>query len=172
MGSHLLDVQQRGSSLIMFAGVCLLLVGLSLHDGVLGMSGGAPCGACDSMTPQHDGIKPQESDGHDLFFLKAAPARKDVYLTLEADTNENFKGFVIQARDAADTEKRIGNFTIDEEEGPARFMGCPGNERNSITHRNPDDKTLVNAIWTAPVGSLARFSSDTPLSRVMTHSGP
>merc|ERR1711994_694627 len=128
MGSHLLDVQPRGSSLIMFAGLCLFLVGLSLHGGVLGMSGGAPGGACDSMTPQHNGIKPQEEDGHDHYVLKAVPARRDVYLTLEAkDEDKKFKGFVIQARDATnDLDKRIGTFTIAE------------------------DKTLVNAIWTAP----------------------
>merc|ERR1711997_385172 len=152
MGSHLLDVQPRGSSLIMFAGLCLLLVGLSLHGGGLGMSGGAPGGACDSMTPQHNGIKPQEEDGHDHYVLKAVPARRDVYLTLEAkDTDKTFKGFVIQARDANDPDKRIGTFTIDEEEGPARFMGCSDDEpQNAITHRSPEDKTLVNAIWTAP----------------------
>merc|ERR1711997_1449438 len=126
MGSHLLDVQPRGSSLIMFAGLCLLLVGLSLHGGGLGMSGGAPGGACDSMTPQHNGIKPQEEDGHDHYVLKAVPARRDVYLTLEAtDTDKTFKGFVIQARDANEPQ-------------------------NAITHRSPEDKTLVNAIWTAP----------------------
>ena len=60
-----------------------------------------------------------------------------VNLSLDKTTDANFRGFIIQARDAE--ENPIGSFQFEDDS--VSQMTCGEGIHNSITHRNPDEKT-------------------------------
>ena len=64
-----------------------------------------------------------------------------VNLSLDKTTDANFRGFIIQARDAE--ENPIGSFQFEDDS--VSQMTCGEGIHNSITHRNPDEKTGMHA---------------------------
>lgn len=109
---------------------------------------GAPDQACKRMTPGH-GFDPQ--DGDPPVVLEMA-SQDDILpgghidLRLVSTEGSNFKGFIIQVRDASEDDSPIGNFETEE----ASYMTCGKGIHNSITHRNSNPKTSIKARWKAP----------------------
>merc|ERR1712029_553874 len=86
--------------------------------------GGAPEGACETFRPQHDGVEPQDLESAQFFLkFRSASARGKnlaklnkgvlpIKIRAEKDfSGEQFKGFLVQARNAAD-DKAVGAFVL------------------------------------------------------------
>ena len=75
-----------------------------------------------------------------------------VNLSLDKTTDANFRGFIIQARDAE--ENPIGSFQFEDDS--VSQMTCGEGIHNSITHRNPDEKTGMHA-YSYPNVNIPQF---------------
>ena len=122
---------------------------ISLIKQCLSFPNGAPEDACDTLTPGHRRFRPQLSvPPFKLWADKTTVEGGDrVRLTLAALGTTPFRGFIIQARDAAMQGIRVGFFRPAE---GLRTMNCGDGFRNSVTHNSSLDKRTVSVFWTAP----------------------
>ena len=112
---------------------------------------GAPDSACGRMEPGH-GFSPQEASSVPALLTvesnEVAPGN-GIKVRLEGKDGAQFKGFLIQARDASrvdEKDSQVGSFETEE----ASYMTCGRGIHNAITHRNSDLKAAVEAVWNAP----------------------
>jgi len=120
------------------------LLGYTAH----GFTIGAPDAACQAMTPGHSHT-PQT--GSPPALMKVLTSRlkpgETVDIELEGLDSTRFMGFIMQARDANNTELQIGSFVAGDE---AKYMTCGRGIHNSLTHRSSNAKEKVSARWRAP----------------------
>jgi len=108
---------------------------------------GAPDAACKRMTPGHgfDAVNQSpDPSGAPVKLTLNPPDGSDIVpgqtvsVSLEAQGEPGFKGFIIQARDEQDSQ--VGSFTIEGD--LVSHMTCGKGIHNSITHRNGEDKKI------------------------------
>ncbi|KAM4640909.1 putative ferric-chelate reductase 1 isoform 1-T2 [Discoglossus pictus] len=126
----------------------LLLFGCLIAH-VSGYRSGLISAACDTMEPNH-GFSPQTSVA--LYTVTASqsffsPGDK-ITVTLEGHS-VTFKGFLLQARSASGGNI-VGSFTVTESD--AQTLNCNG-EGSAVSHTNPNEKSSISAVWSAPDGS-------------------
>jgi len=129
-------------------GSLLAVLGGLLIRSSLAYNIGAPDSACSAMLPGHShppktGTPPAEMTANATW---VAPGRT-VNLALTGVDNTQFKGFVMQARDAANPNNQVGSFIASDE---AKYMTCGRGIHNSLTHRSSAAKDKVTATWLAP----------------------
>merc|ERR1712130_280275 len=111
----------------------------------MGTSQGAPEAACESMTPQH-GVSPQTTDSPYNVKVSATFVKPGGTVDVTI-SGSKFKGFLLQAQDSADG-KLVGSFASGVE--GSKYLGCPGLDRATVTHTNPNEKETITFKWTAP----------------------
>merc|ERR1712110_355025 len=100
------------------------------------------------MQPGH-GFEPQSGEPPARLILEkttVAPGQP-VHIRIEAEEGEEFKGFIVQARDATDPDKQIGSFGGSED---VKYVNCGGGVSNSVTHTSSDPKESVEVSWIPP----------------------
>merc|ERR1712080_125359 len=131
-----------------------VLILVFVIQSIYALPSGAPNGACNHMKPAHDPFEPESPDNSAAIVkLITSPAEgsaiqpgQTVSVSLEAQGDQGFKGFIIQARDENDNQ--VGTWSF---EGNAiREMTCNNVEGNSITHKNSKEKKEIKAKWQAP----------------------
>ncbi|KAG1668403.1 putative ferric-chelate reductase 1 [Nymphon striatum] len=114
---------------------------------------GAPTSVCDSMLPDHNN-EPQSVQSP--FLVNAIYENGQVKVNV-GDGATNFKGILIEARDATDKTKIIdGTFSFDSSQ-QVKTLNCKSGTKNAVTHASRDLKSKVDVIWTPPNG----FSGNT-----------
>ncbi|KAH3870752.1 putative ferric-chelate reductase 1 isoform X2 [Dreissena polymorpha] len=127
----------------------LTVLVFTLLTGVMGYSSIPPSTSCSSMTPEHSPSAQTTANPYQLVISKNTYSPCDqIQVTLQGlEASTQFRGFMIQARSAADssTYTTYGSFAT------ATGVGNPC-ERASATHANTGkvDKSSINLNWTAP----------------------
>lgn len=113
--------------------------------------------ACQTLVPGH-GFEPQPEETNPVDFIidkNFVSKGQGVNIKVRAKENQHFKGFIIQARNAANIKERIGTFTRISN---GRTMNCENyppftahpSINNSVTHSKNDLKTSMEATWIWP----------------------
>merc|ERR1719288_142348 len=105
---------------------------------------GAPDAACNAMTPGHQ-QQAQKSLVPANLTTSGSWVQPGEMLGVELAAGEEgrFKGFIIQARDAAAKDSQVGSFVVSGDE--ASYMTCGRGIHNSITHRTNALKEKIAA---------------------------
>merc|ERR1719422_641910 len=101
------------------------------------------------MTPGHS-LEPQKSPVPGNLTTSGSWVQPGEMLGIElaAGQEGRFKGFIIQARNAAAKDSQVGSFVVSGDE--ASYMTCGRGIHNSITHRTNALKEKIAAQWRAP----------------------
>merc|ERR1711976_641071 len=114
-------------------------------------SSGAPNSRCFNMEPGH-GYEPLITADPVKLIITNPRKRSNIgpgqiiSVSLKATKGRPFKGFMIQARNQDD--KPVGSWTFRGND--IRTMDCPGDDGNSISHNNSNEKMEIKATWQAP----------------------
>ncbi|XP_023349675.1 putative ferric-chelate reductase 1 homolog [Eurytemora carolleeae] len=131
---------------MMFSLLGLLIGGVFLS--INGYNMGAPDAACSGMTPGHSRT-PQVGEAPAKVIVNKSLLKPGdiVDLVLHGGKGKTFKGFIIQARDAAKIEEQVGSFVAEDD---AKYMTCGRGIHNSLTHRFymylPGYKTITTTV--------------------------
>merc|ERR1712080_449140 len=131
-----------------------VLILVFVIQSIYALPSGAPNGACNHMKPAHDPFEPESPDNSAAIVkLITNPAEgsaiqpgQTVSVSLEAQGDQGFMGFIVQATDENDNQ--VGTWSF---EGDAiGKMYCNEVEGSSITHTGPEEKRDIKATWQAP----------------------
>lgn len=112
-------------------------------------SSGAGTSACESITPSHPPHEPQISMAPIILTLSTQNLRQGetMTLTIEAQEDFAFRGFMIQARTLAENSQVVGRFL---ERDNMRTVSCLTLAEESVaTHINAALKTRIEFTWQA-----------------------
>ncbi|XP_070252483.1 ferric-chelate reductase 1 [Myotis yumanensis] len=126
------------------AGALLLLLRLGL---VAGYPSGLVTESCGDMVPRH-GHAPLPNPVHSVTVARTTFTPGDRIEV--AVSGPEFKGFLIEARDAEDPSGApVGSFTlIDSQE--SQLLTCGEKQGSAVSHTNAHKKTEVRVYWDAP----------------------
>lgn len=113
-------------------------------------STGAATTACEHMTPGHAGILPQSSAAPITIAMSTETLEQgqSMQLTLQADDDFSFKGFMVQARSLTVIPQVVGRFHF---RPGMRAVDCVDLPTSSVfTHVSSVPKTRVQLVWEAP----------------------
>ncbi|MCJ8728586.1 hypothetical protein PDJAM_G00006200 [Pangasius djambal] len=122
---------------------------------VASYSNGKVKAACQDMMPGHHHHKPSPtSPPYTITVDKSIFSPGDqIKVTLSAENNAYFEGFLIEARDAAILEGgSVGTFTL-LDSTISQLLSCHHREGSAVSHTSDHHKTEVLVIWTAPQDS-------------------
>ncbi|XP_051803653.1 putative ferric-chelate reductase 1 isoform X2 [Acanthochromis polyacanthus] len=130
-----------------------ILIGLDIITKVHGFANGNFPQSCDSLSPQH-------ASGGTNFPAQtsAAPFRVDfessnpadpITVVLRSTGSTKFKGFMMEAREAALAGRLIGSF-IPLDGSTTRLLMCNGSAGSAVSQSNNQRKSLLKFNWTAP----------------------
>uniref|UniRef100_G1Q9E3 Ferric-chelate reductase 1 n=1 Tax=Myotis lucifugus TaxID=59463 RepID=G1Q9E3_MYOLU len=128
-------------------GALLLLLRLGL---VAGYPSGRVTESCGDMVPRH-GHAPLPDPVHSVTVARTTFTPGDqIEGTVLAVSGPEFKGFLIEARDAEDPSGApVGSFTlIDSQE--SQLLTCGEKQGSAVSHTNAHKKTEVRVYWDAP----------------------
>lgn len=129
--------------------ICSLITNLTAYPS------GAPSGVCQSMTPIHGGIQPQNTIPPFQLNVSVNKVKYDEIITINitgSEINYKFKGFIIQARNSNNTA--IGEF-VNLNTEYVKSMDCNG--ISSITHSNANLKSNITVEWRSPSNYKGKF---------------
>ncbi|XP_062904425.1 putative defense protein Hdd11 [Mobula hypostoma] len=109
----------------------------------LALPNGAPISSCDSMTPVHSGILPQ--NGSSVYSINVSSINGTIEVRIMGPT---YKGLLLQAR------KRFGNVTVGTWSSPpanTKTLKCFNVSDSAMTHSNTSDKDSNDVYtWNPP----------------------
>lgn len=127
-----------------FTSAVVVLVGLvSLSPAVLAYPGGAPEGACATLTPEH-GVNAQPGNKYGIYVSPNA-IQSGGAVSVSLQGQDQMKGFLIVAQDAS-TGQPIHGGRWTAVDGNAKALSC------GLTHTSNSDKPQAQGQWTAPSG--------------------
>lgn len=126
-----------------------LLMSALIAAQVTAFPNGAPRSACASMAPIHMlfGAQDVEAPFSLLVSSPQANAGSFVTVTLQADGDSDFRGYMIQARSGAET---TGLGSWDTEGSQGKTLDCPGGTANAVTHASRMRRRSETFLWTPP----------------------
>ncbi|CAL4117158.1 unnamed protein product [Meganyctiphanes norvegica] len=133
---------------LLFPVICLIACQLKQ---VASHSSGAPASACKDLIPQHADIVVQESPSPYSIITSGTSVygTQRLNVTLKAELENTFKGFILQAR-KVDSQELLGAFSFPQR----RAGGLPANIRKldcdggaAVTHKDSKAKTVVQVTW-------------------------
>nr|XP_015201594.1 PREDICTED: putative ferric-chelate reductase 1 [Lepisosteus oculatus] len=140
----------------MDAAVCLalLLLGSSVHLGVMGFSTGSPPSLCDPMRLWHNSTSAQTTAAPYTVTAYPATYKPGDQITVSLrGSPDSFQGFLLQAQEVGGNDS-VGSFTVTDS-ATSRLIACGGMMNSTVTQASDSMKTLVVVTWTAPTsGSL------------------
>uniref|UniRef100_A0A8C5QE77 Ferric-chelate reductase 1 n=1 Tax=Leptobrachium leishanense TaxID=445787 RepID=A0A8C5QE77_9ANUR len=126
----------------------LLLFGLIIPY-VTCYSTGLVSVVCETMQPRHGNNTPQTVDP--LYTVSASnysfSPGDSITVTLQANSDVDFKGFLLQAH-AASGSNPVGYFTVTD--SIAQTLNCNGTVASAVSHTSSDNKSSISVLWTAP----------------------
>ncbi|KAI5618142.1 putative ferric-chelate reductase 1 [Silurus asotus] len=136
--------------------VLLFLFAVCIQSGVVtSYSNGKVKEACQDMMPGHHHHSPSPtSPPYSITVDKPVFSPGDqIKVSLSALSSENnarFKGFLIEARDAANLQGgSVGTFTLIDS-SISQLLACHHREGSAVSHTSDHHKTEVQVIWNAP----------------------
>ncbi|XP_018021553.1 mucin-1 [Hyalella azteca] len=130
--------------------VCVLLL-LVLPRAADGFSSGAGASACDSMIPQHGGLVAQTTTSPYNVTARNNGDRSITVILTAQEGIVGFKGFLLQARNAADA--RVGGF--DNLPDGSQFLQCTDSQvKDAVTHSSAVEKRRLELTWNAPASFI------------------
>ncbi|KAJ3611141.1 hypothetical protein NHX12_021157 [Muraenolepis orangiensis] len=86
------------------------------------------------------------------------PAAGYSNVTLQVSSSHgssSFRGFLLEARDAADPRTALGSFSLLQPDG-SQLLNCGGTQGSGVSHRNGSKKARVQAVWECPLNPPQR----------------
>ncbi|KAM8930631.1 putative ferric-chelate reductase 1 [Pelodytes ibericus] len=104
---------------------------------------------CDTMTPRHGTNSPQTTTSpYSVSASNYSFSPGDIItVTLEANNDEVFKGFFLQARSVLENNI-VGYFTVTN--STSQTLNCNNTEDSAVSHTSSAEKSNITALWTAP----------------------
>lgn len=121
-----------------------MFIGIAIPT--LGYPEGAPEEACSSLRPKHDDNAHQDSASPFTITTNKSrvKAGQSLTVTISSPAGKKFKGFLIAARPTSGEGEHIGQFTAGDD---SLATNC-GNDGDTITHSNSDEKSRISFDWT------------------------
>uniref|UniRef100_A0A8C9RFN4 Ferric chelate reductase 1 n=1 Tax=Scleropages formosus TaxID=113540 RepID=A0A8C9RFN4_SCLFO len=121
---------------------------------VAGYSSGKVTVSCESMLPKHGGHVPSPTPSpYEIIVDKINFNPGDqikVTLSAPAPLATPFKGFLIEARDAANLNSdAVGTFTL-VNPSVSQLLNCGPTQGSAVSHTSADTQVEIQAIWIAP----------------------
>lgn len=115
---------------------------------------GPSTAACVTLTPNH-GASPQTSTSpYQIIPLKLMVENgESIQVEIKSNEGATFKGFFLQMRTNAEDHEIIGEFLDSENGSEFNFRNCT-EQRDSVTHSNPTQKSKIIFQWKAPMGYI------------------
>uniref|UniRef100_W5M426 Reelin domain-containing protein n=1 Tax=Lepisosteus oculatus TaxID=7918 RepID=W5M426_LEPOC len=134
--------------------LALLLLGSSVHLGVMGFSTGSPPSLCDPMRLWHNSTSAQTTAAPYTVTAYPATYKPGDQITVSLrGSPDSFQGFLLQAQEVGGNDS-VGSFTVTDS-ATSRLIACGGMMNSTVTQASDSMKTLVVVTWTAPTsGSL------------------
>ncbi|TSK34844.1 Ferric-chelate reductase 1 [Bagarius yarrelli] len=120
-------------------------------NSVAGYSDGKVTKACQDMMPGHHQPPSPTAPPYTITVDKSIFRPGDqIKVTLSSKSSAYFKGFLIEARDAAKPDGgSVGTFTLIDS-SISQLLSCYQRKGAAVSHTNGHHKTEVQAIWIAP----------------------
>ncbi|XP_053325887.1 putative ferric-chelate reductase 1 [Spea bombifrons] len=148
-----------------FSGFVVLFFGLHITH-VTCYSSGLVNVACETMTPRHASNSPQTSEPP--YTVSASnysfSPGDHITVTLQANPNVFFKGFLLQAR-SVPGNNIVGYFNVTDSN--AQTLSCSNTEASAVSHTSAINKSNISVLWTAPMAS-----GDVNFRATFVQSGP
>ncbi|XP_039277082.1 putative ferric-chelate reductase 1 homolog isoform X1 [Nilaparvata lugens] len=129
--------------------LCMTLLALTTRH-VTGYSNGAPTFVCETMVPGH-GVGPQTSTApYTVTAQHAANEAGKVHVTVYSPTQDDFTGFLVQARPDPNNTRVIGSFSAVPDN--SKTIDCSGFKGSAATQKSNSAKRSVELEWEAPPG--------------------
>ncbi|XP_041824125.1 putative ferric-chelate reductase 1 isoform X2 [Melanotaenia boesemani] len=126
---------------------------LALIDSVRCYSSGKVSVACGNMVPQH-GYKPRQDSPPYRFSLDKSTFSPGDRITVSLQTASSrpifFRGFLIEARDAANLNSPAVGFFKLTDSHEARLLTCDHTQGSALSHKGSSRKTYIQAVWVSP----------------------
>ncbi|XP_075871564.1 putative ferric-chelate reductase 1 [Nelusetta ayraudi] len=116
-----------------------------------GYANGKVTKSCDSMVPRHGSVGETTPSPYQLATNSTTFRPKDSIRVILSGKSY-FKGFLLEARDAANwgSVATVGTFTLTSP-GNTQLLTCHKHQDSAVSHRSDAKKTEVAVVWNAPV---------------------
>ncbi|KAJ8277991.1 hypothetical protein GJAV_G00082520 [Gymnothorax javanicus] len=131
----------------------IILIGANSFQDVLSYSNGNLLPACESMTPDHSSILPQNTPSP--YKIEAVQMSSEEIMVILNATSEPFRGFLLEAEDSL-RRRPFGTFIL-VDPTQTQTLNCSGTAASAVSHRRNDDKREIRVRWKSPMDGNYTF---------------
>lgn len=126
----------------------IILVGANSLQVVTSYADGMVQSACESMTPKHGSIRPQNTIAPYKIDTNISSSNLDEIMVILRANSEAFLGFLLEAEDSQ-WHRPVGTFTLIDS-AQTQLLSCGGSAASAVSHTNNRPKNEIRVKWKRP----------------------